>query len=201
LSHRDGRDAPCKFVVDHRSRKVVALVRGKVNNHSRRPQIHKNCGLVPPSVYGGCNWTRELYSVSVNGTCSGVAYGQMKQNSGKHKGDRYKRVSKKDDNRRKGKGKRNEESNYGKGKGKGGSYGNDNRKGKGKGKGKGHDYGNDSRKGKDKGRDYGKDSRKGKDKGRDYGKGGGRGKDKGNNRGGKRRGGRGDKGNNNTEVA
>jgi hypothetical protein len=199
LSHRDGRDAPCKFVVDHRSRKVVALVRGKVNNHSKRPQIHKNCGLVPPSVYGGCNWTRELYSVSPNGICSGIAYGQMKPGSRNKGNDRDERVSKKGDKR--GKGKQNGEgSGYGngksKGKDKGRHYGKDDRKGNDRGR----DYDNDRGRGKNKGRNYDKGRDHGKEKGRGYDKDRGHGKDKGGDRGGKGRGGRGGKGNDNTEV-
>jgi hypothetical protein len=168
LSHRDGKDAPCKFVVDYRTKRVVAMVRGKVNNHSKRRQIHKNCGLVPPSVYGGCNWTRELYSVSFNGLCSGVAYGQLKNGSTNHKNQRSKQGASK-----------------GKGKGKGQDKGQDYRKDKGKGKEQGRHYGSDKGKGKGQGRDYAKGGGRDYDKGRDHGK------DKGRDRGGKDRGGKG----------
>src|SRR5690606_36801221 len=99
LSYRDGKNARCKFVVDYRTKKVVAMVRGRVNNRSRRPQIHKNCGLVPPSVFRNCKWTRELYSVSPNGICSGIAYGKLQKGYKKSKNDRYDRGNRKDKGR------------------------------------------------------------------------------------------------------
>ncbi len=76
LSRYHCKQTKCKIIVNHKRHTCIAICRGKVRNKSHRNQCYYNIGLIPPYLCECCDWYKDIYKVSRQGRCFGLAWGK-----------------------------------------------------------------------------------------------------------------------------
>ncbi len=82
LTYLHTKPVKFKVVVNHYSKKVYAIGRGKVKNRSYQRQRYYNVGFINPYELRRVKWKRDVLTVGRYGRCRGISYGHLKRRNG-----------------------------------------------------------------------------------------------------------------------
>ncbi len=82
LTYLHTKKVKFKVVINHYSKKVYAIGRGKVKNKSHQRQCFHNVGFINPYELQKVKWKRDILTVNRYGRCRGISYGKLKHRNG-----------------------------------------------------------------------------------------------------------------------